>query len=84
MRPIRAAFVSHHAHLRMGGQRSMALLIEHLDRSVVLPLAICPGPGDLTDHLRALGCPVVHIPLYPIKPRTLLRVWDSSRRIRAL
>jgi glycosyltransferase involved in cell wall biosynthesis len=38
----------------------------------------------LTDHLTALGCPVEHIPLYPIKLRTLPRVWDSSRRIRAV
>lgn len=83
-RPIRTAFVSHHSHLRMGGQRSMALLIEHLDRRVVEPLAICPGPGELTEHLTALGCPVVHVPLYPIKLRTLPRVWESSRRIRAL
>jgi glycosyltransferase involved in cell wall biosynthesis len=82
--PIRAAFVSHHPHLRMGGQRSMALLIEHLDRAVVEPLAICPGPGELTDHLQALGCPVVHIPLHHIKPRTLLAVWKSSRQVRAL
>jgi glycosyltransferase involved in cell wall biosynthesis len=62
----------------------MALLIEHLDRRVVEPLAICPGPGELTDHLIALGCPVEHIPLHPIKPRTLLQVWESARRIRAL
>ena len=62
----------------------MALLIEHLDRRVVTPLAICPGPGELTDHLRALDCPVAHVPLYPIKPRTLGRVWASTRRIRAL
>ena len=68
----------------MGGQRSMALLIEYLDRRAVEPLAICPGPGELTDHLTALGCPVVHVPLYPIKLRTLGRVWDSRRRIRAL
>jgi len=82
--PIRAAFVSHHPHLQMGGQRSMALLIEHLDRAVVEPLAICPGPGELTDHLTALGCPVVHIPLHRIKPRTLAAVWRSSRQIRML
>lgn len=81
---IRAAFVSHYKHLRMGGQRSMALLIEHLDRRVVEPVAICPGPGELTDHLIALDCPVVHVPLYPIKLRTLPRVWESARRIRAL
>ena len=47
-------------------------------------MAICPGPGELTDHLTALGCPVVHIPLSHIKPRTLRAVWRSSRRIRAL
>jgi glycosyltransferase involved in cell wall biosynthesis len=81
---MRVAFVSHHSHLRMGGQRSMALLIEHLDRRVVEPLAICPGPGELTDHLEALGCPVEHILLHHIKPRTLLDVWKSSRRIRAV
>lgn len=82
--PLRAAFVSHYPHLRMGGQRSMALLIEHLDRAVVLPLAICPGPGELTDHLERLGCPVIHIPLHPIKPRTALAVWRSIRQIRAV
>src|SRR5207245_10137603 len=79
---IRVAFVSHHSHLRMGGQRSMALLIEHLERRLVEPLAICPGPGELTDHLLALHCPVVHIPLFHIKPRTLIPLWRSSRTIR--
>jgi glycosyltransferase involved in cell wall biosynthesis len=68
----------------MGGQRSMALLIEHLDRLIVEPLAICPGPGELTDHLSALGCPVVHVPLHAIKLRTLGSVWGSATRIRAL
>jgi glycosyltransferase involved in cell wall biosynthesis len=62
----------------------MALLIEHLDRRVVTPLAICPEPGELTDHLMALDCPVVHVPLQPIKPRTLPKVLQASRRIRAL
>ncbi len=82
--PVRVAFVSHHPHLRMGGQRSMALLIEHLDRRRVEPLVICPGPGELTDWLEAIDCPVVHIPLYHLKPRTLRRVWASSRRIRTV
>jgi glycosyltransferase involved in cell wall biosynthesis len=81
---MRVAFVSHHPHLNMGGQRSMVLLIEHLDRSAIEPLVICPGPGPLTDHLAALGCPVVYIPLHHIKPRTLAAVWRSSRAIRAL
>ena len=70
--------------MRMGGQRSMALLVEHLDRTVIEPLAICPEPGELTDHLLALDCPVIHIPLHHIKPRTLLPVWRSSRAIRGV
>ena len=82
--PLRVAFVSHHPHLRMGGQRSMALLIEHLDRAAVRPIVICPGPGPLAEHLAALDCPVAYIPLHHIKPRTLGAVWRSSRRIRAL
>ncbi|MGH7753755.1 MAG: hypothetical protein ACREN5_13155, partial [Gemmatimonadales bacterium] len=82
--PVRVTFVSHHPHLRMGGQRSMALLIEHLDRGRVEPLVICPGPGELTDRMLALQCPVAHIPLHRIKPRTLRAVWRASRRIRAL
>jgi glycosyltransferase involved in cell wall biosynthesis len=82
--PVRVAFLSHHSHLRMGGQRSMALLIEHLDRRVVTPLAICPEPGELADHLVRLDCPVMHVPLQPIKPRTLGKVLQASRRIRAL
>src|SRR5438552_18166250 len=76
---IRVAFVSHQSHMRMGGQRSMALLIEHLDRHVVEPLAICPGPGELSDHLLALHCPAVHIPLYHIKPPTPIPTRPSSR-----
>lgn len=83
-RPLRVAFVSHHPHMRMGGQRSMALLIAHLDRRVVEPVAICPGPGELTDHLMALDCPVVHIHLHRIKPRTLHQVWKARGRIRTL
>jgi glycosyltransferase involved in cell wall biosynthesis len=82
--PLRVAFVSHHSHLRMGGQRSMALLIEHLDRRVIAPLAICPEPGELADHLASLDCPVIHIPLQPIKPRTAWRVLGAARRIRGL
>ncbi|MGE5142918.1 MAG: hypothetical protein ACM3OA_05725, partial [Acidobacteriota bacterium] len=82
--PIRVAFVSHHPHLQMGGQKSLALLIEHVDRAAMQPLVICPGPGPLADHLATLDCPVAFIPLYHIKPRTLGAVWRSSRRIRAL
>lgn len=83
-RPIRAAFVSHNSHMIMGGQRSMVALIEHLDRAVVHPLAIVPEPGELADRLRALDCPVAHVPLQKIKPRAAAAVWRSIRIVRAL
>jgi len=82
--PIRVAFVSHNSHTIMGGQRSMVALIEHLDRTVVRPLAIVPEPGELTDRLRGLDCPVTHVPLQKIKPRTAPAVWRSIRIVRAL
>ena len=82
--PLTVAYVSHNSHLLMGGQRSMVLLIEHLDRAKVRPLAICPAPGELSEALQAFDCPVVHIPFPRIKPRTLGQVFDSRRRIRAL
>jgi len=82
--PIRVAFVSHNSHMIMGGQRSMVALIEHLDRAVVRPLAIVPEPGELADRLRALDCPVVHVPLQKIKPRTAAAVWRSIRIVRAV
>ncbi len=83
-RPLNLAYVSHNSHLRMGGQRSLVLLVEHLDRSRVNPLVICPKPGELEEELRRIDCPVVHIPLHRIKPRTLPAVVRSARRIRAL
>ncbi len=82
--PIRVAFVSHNSHMIMGGQRSMVALIEHLDRSVVEPLGIVPHPGELADRLRSLDCPVVHVPLQKIKPRTAAAVWRSIRVVRRL
>ncbi len=82
--PIRVAFVSHNSHMIMGGQRSMVALIEHLDRTVVRPLAIVPEPGELADRLRALDCPVTHVPLQKIKLRTTAAVWRSIRIVRAL
>jgi len=82
--PLNVAYVSHNSHLRMGGQRSMVLLIEHLDRTKVRPLAICPAPGELSEKLAGLDCPVVHVPLQRIKPRTLGKVLAASRQIRRL
>jgi glycosyltransferase involved in cell wall biosynthesis len=78
------AFVSHNSHMIMGGQRSMVALIEHLDRTVVAPLAIVPEPGELADRLRALDCPVTHVPLQKIKPRTAAAVWRSIGILRAV
>ena len=80
----RVCYVSHYRHMRMGGQRSMVALISRLDRSRYEPVAVTPGPGELTDHLEQLGCRVFHVPLCPIKPKLFLQVARNVRRMRKL
>ncbi|MFP4543324.1 MAG: glycosyltransferase family 4 protein [Bacteroidota bacterium] len=64
---IKVAYISHFPHMRMGGQRSMYFLISELNREHFQPFAVTPGPGELTDSLKAVGCPVYHTPLSSIK-----------------
>ncbi len=80
----RVCYVSHYRHMRMGGQRSMVALIRRLDRSRYEPLAVTPGPGELTQHLEELGCRVIHVPLCPIKPKLFLQVARNVKRLRRL
>ena len=84
MDPLRVCYVSHYPHMRMGGQQSMLALIRNLDRSRVTPLAIVPGPGELSDTLRDLDCPVFHVPLGPIKPKHAFTIWKSIRMVKEI
>ena len=77
-------YVSHFNHMRMGGQRSMTHLIEHLDRSRFQPMAICPSPGELSEKLATLDCPSFFVPLYSLKPKFLHHAPPALLKIRSI
>jgi glycosyltransferase involved in cell wall biosynthesis len=62
----------------------MVALIEHLDRSVVRPFAVTPGPGELTDRLLVLDCPVFHLDLVGLKLPNLTTIRANIRALRAI
>lgn len=68
----------------MGGQRSMAALIEHLDRDRFRPLAVTTRPDELSERLEELDCPVHFFPLSAISKDAAGRVIGNIRRFRAM
>lgn len=90
--PINALYASHFDHARMGGQKSLLTLIEHLDRRKVRPFAIAPAEGELSDALRQLDCPTFIVPLEEVRRTYLWKRWlpEAKRffrnveRVRAL
>ncbi len=54
----RILYVSDSSDLDLGGQVSLFNLIKRLDRSRYQPVAICPNPGPLVEHLEDVGCAV--------------------------
>lgn len=90
--PINALYASHFDHARMGGQKSLLALIEHLDRRKVRPFAVVPAEGELSDALRQLDCPTFIVPLEEVRRTYLWKRWlpEAKRffrnveRVRAL
>jgi len=60
----------------------MVHLIEHLDRSKINPIAVCPEPGELSEKLESIACPTIFIPLFSIKPKHYLDVWKSYKMMK--
>ena len=81
---INIAFVSHFSHMRMGGQRSMAHLIENLNRDKFTPFCICPEPGELSEKLENIGCKCFFVPLYSIKPRYYKYLRPTVKQIKKI
>jgi glycosyltransferase involved in cell wall biosynthesis len=79
---INIAFVSHFPHYKMGGQRSMLSLIEHLDRNKFRPFVILPAEGELSQRLRETGCRINIIPLTSLKPKNARTVISNIFKIR--
>jgi len=84
MKKIKIGYVSHFEHFRMGGQKSMLALIEHLDRERFVPYAIVPARGELSERLEALGVKVSIIPLTSLKPKNFFSIIKNIKRIREL
>ncbi|MFQ3598087.1 MAG: glycosyltransferase family 4 protein [Chloroherpetonaceae bacterium] len=79
--PVHVLYTSHFDHARMGGQKSLLTMIEHLDRSKVKPFAAVPAEGELSHLLRQLDCPTFIVPFEELRRTYLWKRWlPESRR----
>lgn len=79
--PIHVLYTSHFDHARMGGQKSLLAMIEHLDRSKVKPFAAVPAEGELSHLLRQLDCPTFIVQFEDVRRSYLWKRWlPESRR----
>jgi glycosyltransferase involved in cell wall biosynthesis len=63
MTPATVLIVSNHGDIVGGGEISLLLLLEGLDRARWRPVVVVPGEGSVADRCRALGLPTHVIPL---------------------
>ncbi len=79
--PLHVLYTSHFEHARMGGQKSLLAMIEHLDRTKVKPFAAVPAEGELSRWLRQLDCPTFIVPFDELRRTYLWKRWlPESRR----
>jgi len=69
MNKINILYITCFGSLRGGGQRSLYLLIKHLDKERFCPSLIVPEAGDVKDAVEALGVKVFVLP--PTRLRSL-------------
>jgi glycosyltransferase involved in cell wall biosynthesis len=79
--PVNVLYTSHFDDARMGGQKSLLTMIEHLDRTKVKPFAAVPAEGELSHLLRQLDCPTFIVPFEAFRRTYLWKRWlPESRR----
>ncbi len=79
--PLHVLYTSHFEHARMGGQKSLLAMIEHLDRNKVKPFAAVPAEDELSWLLRQLDCPTFIVPFEELRRTYLWKRWlPESRR----
>jgi glycosyltransferase involved in cell wall biosynthesis len=79
--PLHVLYTSHFEHARMGGQKSLLAMIEHLDRNKVKPFAAVPAEGELSALLRQLDCPTFVVPFDELRRTYFWKRWlPESRR----
>ncbi len=67
MTPTTVLIVSNHAEIVGGGEISLLLLLEGLDRARWRPVVVAPGEGVVAERCREMGLPTHIIPLPGIR-----------------
>ncbi len=62
----------------------MTFLIENLDRERFKPFAIVPEPGELSEKLMDIGCPVSFVPTQGLKIKNIVYTWKRIGAIRKI
>src|SRR5512135_1638740 len=71
---IKILFITCFGDLRGGGQRSLLLLLERLDRGRFDPVLVVPDPGELKDAAARMGIDVVIMSFPRIRSLAILSV----------
>jgi glycosyltransferase involved in cell wall biosynthesis len=77
-------FVSHSSELRMGVQRSLVALIEHLDKTKFKPYAVMPKHSELSKKLVDMGCEVFFLPLVAINVKNIGKLTSNYFKIKKI
>jgi glycosyltransferase involved in cell wall biosynthesis len=84
----RVLYIENSGEIIGGGQISLLLLMENLDRDAFSPWCICPAPGGMSAEVRKLGIPVeiCDMPALGLQtlPAVLLALWLLWRRARKI
>ena len=67
-------YTSSYSTMQGGGQRSMYLLIKHLDRSKYTPFLVMPEEGELTEEIRKLGVKIYAILLPRARSLNIIKI----------
>ena len=89
MHRMRILYFSSFGSIKGGGQKSLLLLFEHIDKNRFIPICITPNRGVFVDHLKKRGIINYIIPMGPTKSsnlpriiRTILKVYNIIKKER--
>ncbi len=84
VRPLKVLFLCAHSELVGGGQQSLIMILRHLDRNRVTPVAVCPAEGGFSREMKELDVPTLFLPLPNPKCPALWRQAIALHRIARL
>ncbi|MFC1838328.1 hypothetical protein ACFL1N_02010, partial [Thermodesulfobacteriota bacterium] len=67
--------------LKGGGQKSLLLLFEYINRKYFTPVCVTPEKGAFTDKLKEIGVTNYVIPMGPTKSMNFPRIISTITRI---